>query len=316
LFNPNDNNQISVVGNGMFRLYKYFENNLKPSPVKLEHKNVLCHAWTADDRVICGTEEGRVYVFEATGELKFEFLHATLVPNPNGAAPIATPQAVYAISSFSKGVLVAGAGGLVNLYERGDELTAGKDVFHKTRDFILSKATPHTITKLSLAPSEEKFVCQNENNQLFTAFITSDAKLEQVILTVLGDSLHSSTITSLDTCIRKPLVVTCSTDNSIRIWNYIDDRSESTKLFSESILSVSFHPSGLYILVGFEDKLLLMNVLIDDLRIFKEFPVRHVKESKFSNGGQYFAAISTNLVYIYSTWRFELLGTLKGKFVV
>ena len=32
--------------------------------------------------------------------------------------------------------------------------------------------------------------------------------------------LHSASITGLATCIRKPLIATCSLDRSIRIWNY------------------------------------------------------------------------------------------------
>ena len=32
--------------------------------------------------------------------------------------------------------------------------------------------------------------------------------------------LHSASITGLDTCIRKPLIATCSVDRSVRIWNY------------------------------------------------------------------------------------------------
>lgn len=32
--------------------------------------------------------------------------------------------------------------------------------------------------------------------------------------------LHSASITGLATCIRKPLIATCSLDRSVRIWNY------------------------------------------------------------------------------------------------
>lgn len=48
--------------------------------------------------------------------------------------------------------------------------------------------------------------------------------------------------------------------------------------FPEEALSIALHPSGLYILVGFSDKLRLMNLLIDDIRTFKEFPMRTCKE--------------------------------------
>lgn len=116
----------------------------------------------------------------------------------------------------------------------------------------------------------------------------------------------------MDTCIRKPLVVTCGTDKSIRIWNYVDNTSELVRYFVEEPNCVSIHPSGLYVLVGFNDKVKLMNLLIDDLRTFKEFPIRGCRECKFSNGGQYFAAVNGNIIQIFSTWNFENLVNLKG----
>ena len=44
------------------------------------------------------------------------------------------------------------------------------------------------------------------------------------------------------------------------------------------------HPSGLYCLVGFSDKLRLMNILIDDIKQFKEFPIRSCKEVIYALG--------------------------------
>ncbi len=41
---------------------------------------------------------------------------------------------------------------------------------------------------------------------------------------------------------------------------------------------MALHPSGLFILVGFSEKLRLMNLLIDDIRPFKEFLIRGCKE--------------------------------------
>jgi len=53
---------------------------------------------------------------------------------------------------------------------------------------------------------------------------------------------------------------------------------ELYKEFQEEAHSVALHPSGLFILVGFSDKLRLMNLLIDDIRTVKEFTVRGCRE--------------------------------------
>lgn len=53
---------------------------------------------------------------------------------------------------------------------------------------------------------------------------------------------------------------------------------ELYKEYQEEAYTVSLHPSGHYIVVGFADKLRLMNLLIDDIRSFKEYSVRGCKE--------------------------------------
>jgi len=53
---------------------------------------------------------------------------------------------------------------------------------------------------------------------------------------------------SVDTCVRKPLVVTASADRSVRVWNYIDRSCELAKVFPDEAHSVAFHPSGLHVL--------------------------------------------------------------------
>ena len=72
-FNPQDNTQLCVVGNGIFKLFRYTEGNLKQFAFqKMEPHNYLCQAWVSDERVIVGTDNGKLFLFEA-GELKNEF---------------------------------------------------------------------------------------------------------------------------------------------------------------------------------------------------------------------------------------------------
>lgn len=41
---------------------------------------------------------------------------------------------------------------------------------------------------------------------------------------------------------------------------------------------MALHPSGLFVLVGFSEKLRLLNILIDDVRVFKEIAIRGCRE--------------------------------------
>ena len=55
------------------------------------------------------------------------------------------------------------------------------------------------------------------------------------------------------------------------------------KEFPEEAYSVALHPSGLFVLVGFSEKLRLMNLLINDIRPYKEFLIRGCREVRFSS---------------------------------
>lgn len=61
------------MGNGIFKHFRYSEGNLKPFNFqKIDPQNYLCHAWVSDERVIVGTDSGRLFLFES-GEQKYEF---------------------------------------------------------------------------------------------------------------------------------------------------------------------------------------------------------------------------------------------------
>lgn len=92
-FNPMDNTQICVVGNGIFKLFRYTEGNLRQFAFqKLEPQNYLCQTWVSDERVIVGTDNGKLLLFEA-GELKNEF---------NLTMQVKESEPKYAVLSYSK----------------------------------------------------------------------------------------------------------------------------------------------------------------------------------------------------------------------
>ncbi|KAG6960794.1 hypothetical protein JG688_00009415 [Phytophthora aleatoria] len=124
-----------------------------------------------------------------------------------------------------------------------------------------------------------------------------------------GGVLH---VTGMDVCVRKPLLVTCGLDRTVRVWNYIDRTCEVAKRFNEEAFSVACHPSGLHLLVGFADKLRLLNILMDDIRSFKELPVKACRECQFSTGGHLFAAVNGNTIQVFSLFTGELVTTLRG----
>lgn len=128
----------------------------------------------------------------------------------------------------------------------------------------------------------------------------------------LTGGFHSGAITGLSCSVRKPLVATSSIDRTVRVWNYQTNQIEFWKDFSEEVFTVSIHPNGHQILAGFGDKLRLLNILIDDFRIVREFPIRGCREAAFSNGGHFFAAVHGNIIQVFSSITFEPIANMKG----
>jgi WD40 repeat protein len=168
-----------------------------------------------------------------------------------------------------------------------------------------------------------------------------------MVFEYLSHPVHSSAITGISTCVRKPLMATSSMDQTVRIWNYLERSCVLVKHFSEEVNvskcfkmfqflfhifsksfktvskisqnvskcfkivskcfkmfqhvskcfkmfqnvskcfkmfqnvsqwlqvhSVTLHPSGIHVAVGFADKLRIMNILDNDIRAYAEFPVK------------------------------------------
>jgi len=169
------------------------------------------------------------------------------------------------------------------------------------------------VRNMAADPSSEHLMCLLTNQQIYTVDIREKSTDDDLAVTQPFGGFHSGEVTGLDTCIRKPLIVTCGIDRSVRVWNYVDKALELMKYFQEEAYSIAFHPSGNKVVVGFADKLKLMNILMDDIRAYKEFHIiRACRECQFSNGGQFFAAVSGDKIHIYNTYSGEMLAILRG----
>jgi len=65
-FKPEDSRVVSIVGRGIFGMYKLTEGVLKPQgPPKPNIPDCTCHAWLSTDMVVVGTDAGTIIVYEA-----------------------------------------------------------------------------------------------------------------------------------------------------------------------------------------------------------------------------------------------------------
>ncbi|XP_064521570.1 cilia- and flagella-associated protein 57 isoform X2 [Pseudopipra pipra] len=341
-FSPQDSTQLCITGNGFFKLFKYSEGNLKQMNLqKGEPENYLCHAWLSEEKVVCGTDTGKLSVFE-TGELHWETNLEYRKP-PRELEEDATtkeyessldvscglaseditqhsslPQ-ISAVAAYSKGFACSPSPGVVLLFEK----TKGQEAYEESQEIWLpqdqfrtepKKSDRQDITCICFSPSEETMVISTNKHQLYMFPMVSTKLIREKTsyFAYLNFPLHSDSITGLDMCIWKPILATCSLDRSVRIWNYKTNTLELCKEYQEEAYTVSLHPTGLFCLVGFSDKLRFISLLYEDMHVFKEFAVRKCRECSFSNGGHLFAAVNGNVIQIYSSITFDNVTNLKG----
>merc|ERR1719456_200154 len=200
---------------------------------------------------------------------------------------------------------------MIRVFEKSDD---PKEMFRKQREMKVD-SQPVTVKSMAMSPTEEVLACTTSSAQLYQLSLVSSDMLKADELPTVEPMLtgfHVGPILGMDVCIRKPLVVTCGTDKTVRVWNYVDKTCELCRSFNEEAYSVAFHPSGFHLIVGFSDKLRLMNLLMEDMRPFKDLPIKACREVRFSHGGHMFAAVNSNTIQVFKTYSCEMICNLRG----
>jgi WD40 repeat protein len=304
---PKDDSLVCVTGKQMLLFFRIDQNEAKMRPIEtilLEHEpeDYLCHAWADQKQCIVGSKEGSLLYMDNT------MFRAKLNPaSLNG-------RFISCITSLSNnnGFVVGCDDGMVLVFEKDM-----KEHFRLSRQLNVAaeqnmNMPSGKIKNIAISPSNEYMVLTLSNCQMYMiklfegeTLCGEDAKFDHI-----GQN-HNGPITGLDTCVRKPLIITCGVDKSVRLWNYLSKTLECVEWFSEPPKSVALHPSGLYCLIGFADRLKICTILMDSIRGFKDFP-KACLEVQFSHGGHLFAAVNDKMVNVYNFFTCELVGTFRG----
>lgn len=301
---------LCTTGPSTLKLWRLVDKQLKPTDPMPKRKDgsqsqtyrYTSHSWYDEDKLVAATEEGDILVVEDS-ELK-KVLRAV-----HGEG-----MAISSVTNFARGFICGGDGGIISLFER---------TFDSTTYFKLLKrfSSPHhsRVVDLSLAPKEESVVALYNNNML-AALSLENIELQKDsdagVYTPLSVGYHNDVVTCVDVCVQKSIIMTGSLDKSIRVWNYLRRRVEFVKTFDEEVLSLSLHPTGLRVVVGFRSYMRMFNVLAHDLHFCTEFPVKPCYEVRFSVGGHLFAAVQAHRVLVFNTYDFQCIAQLSGHTVM
>lgn len=288
-------NGIICTGNNIFKWFKTVEGSLKAQNTGIQKKephvsnNFLCHSWLYDGKLVIGTDAGEILLFDQNCDYRGYFTSGMESWSP------------LCILPFGNGFLVGGEEARVVVFERNtDDLRM--HYARSQRSICVTNQPTAKVKGMTISPnSEDTLILSLDNSQIYSITFSSEREEAEP----LSDVFHTNAITGLDVCVRKPLVVTCGLDNSVRIWNYLENKLEVAEYFSEEPYSVAFHPSGFHIVVGFADKLRMMNVFTNGIKPYKDIHIKACREIKFCNGGHMFAATNGHLIQVFNFYTGE-----------
>jgi len=212
------------------------------------------------------------------------------------------------------GGFIVGSASSVYFYSYDE--TSDQVLYDSQFRFTSRIETEHTqgvMLNIAMSPNEEKVCAITSDNQLLEFPITSPQSLVSADLAYAVCPFHGpKSITGMDTCVLKPLFITICKDNTLRVWNFQTHTPDLTKVFLEDMYSVAMHPTGMHCAVGFTDKLRLYHILVDDLRLCMELPIKGCKQAQFSDGGNVIAAANGNSINVYDFHTGEKLADLRG----
>lgn len=322
-FCPWDPSVIVVFGKSIARLFRYADGQLRPASLSLrrEHANFISHMWLGEDKLIIGTEMGEILLVD---NLEFR---AVVYPTGADSEEI-TP--ILCFAPTSRGFVCGTTGGEIRYFDKQDEIKEHYQLvepsFHLPREKDKDKASTmhHPLDKgniIALAMgADDALICQTDSQQIyvFSQNHSGGGGGKENSFSFLLSSFHSpnakgeSAITGIDCALWRPIAATCGKDCTVRVWNLADRKIEIMKEFEDEPTTLSVHPAGLYIVVGFTERIRLLAVLLDDLHTCKDFPVRHCTYVKFARGGQYFAAVSGSNIHLFNTYTGAQIGIMRG----
>lgn len=205
----------------------------------MPEQNFTCMTWMRhpDDHLLAGTESGEVFMFRA-GQL---VMSLPCAPGP------AMSMAVTSMASCRGGFIAGSTQGTLFFY--GYDETRDQALFDDQFRLLRQQTTEHSsgaVLHIALCPADEKVCVLTSDAQLLSVPLYSSSSGTPQEITPTVTSFHGpSPIVGMDICLRKPLLLTCSADKSLRVWNFEKHCLEFSRTYGEEMYAVAIHPTGM-----------------------------------------------------------------------
>lgn len=310
------NDIISVIGRGNFKMLKFYDDSLR-----LECSGLMirkdtptdynCHTWLSTTgfygMIVC-TGSRYIYVLRDNADILF-----TIDNNSENVKSMPQIIDIFCIASIEDGFIVGGDSMRIQQFKKQSSgmflpNEAVRVSLNNTGGLPISDTRSSCITALRIDNKDDRMVLLTEARVLYTTQLKSNDILRmresvdlngasgtQPKFSLVFEPSHSEKINFIDSCVRKPLFVTCSSDKTVKVWDYETREQHSNMTFSEEALAVAFHPSGFHLALAFADKIQVVNLYLkpkDMQRSLPEFAVKSCRFMKFNHGGDLLAAAS------------------------
>lgn len=306
MFSPLDASVVTVIGKDCVKFFRAGEKDLRPlQENNMPNNNCTAFCWmrNPDDHLLVGTDSGKIMLFRS-GE------YVTLLPcSPGPSFPITS------LASIGGGFVAGSAPGTFFFfsYDESKDQALFDSQFKLINVVTATEFSGGAVQCLALCPKDERLCAVTSDGQVLLLPVVFMAAITAEHVKYAVSSFHGpKPITGMDVAVRKPLILTCSKDQTLRLWNFRNHEIELMKHFPEEMFSVALHPTGLHCAVGFTDKIRVYHILVDDLRLCMEVALKGCRECRFSPGGNVLAVANGNSVVVYDFYTGEKVADLRG----
>ena len=139
------------------------------------------------------------------------------------------------VSSNAKtGFIIASLGGHFRVFMKSDsesrqpyKCVEGEDLTPHERELNSNPQLDRDLTymkvlSMALSPKEDNIVFTMSSNQIFKVPVSLDSRSSDDLqrYDYLISGFHSHPIFGMDVCLKKTIVATCSSDRTVRVWDY------------------------------------------------------------------------------------------------